>query len=58
MIDNLGVPMVFVPDIGWFNWFGGVPQKFDPSGLKQGENRAARSFDEWVAIVEASFKRT
>jgi hypothetical protein len=58
VIDNFDVPLVFVPHTGWFNWFGGVPGAFDPSGLKQGENRPAHSFEEWVGIVEASLKRT
>ena len=56
VICDFDVPLVFFPHEGWFNWFGGVPRTFDTSGLKPGDNRAARSFDEWVAIVEGSLK--
>lgn len=57
VIKEFDVPLAFVPGIGWFNWFGGVPKPYDVRALKVDNNWPADSFEQWVAIIEASIKR-
>ncbi len=56
VIKELDVPLAHIPGQGWFNWYGGSPRPYDAQGLKVDNNRAADSFEEWVAIVEDSRK--
>lgn len=53
-IKEFNVPLVHTPSNEWFNWFGGSPRKYDVSGLKQGNNWLAESFDEWLRVVDES----
>jgi len=54
VIKEFDVPLVQIPDGGWFNWFGGRPQPYDASSLRVDNNWPATSFEEWVGIVAAS----
>jgi hypothetical protein len=54
VIKEFDVPLARVPAGGWFNWFGGAPQPYDPSFLRVDNNWPATSFEEWVGIVAAS----
>jgi len=54
VIREFDVPLVCVPDSGWFNWFGGTPRPYDASSLRVDNSWSAKSFEEWVGIVEAS----
>jgi hypothetical protein len=48
------VPLARIPDEGWFNWFGAMPQPYNASSLRVDNNWPAASFEEWVEIVAAS----
>ena len=54
VIKEFDVPLVFVPEKGWFNWFGGTPKPYDVSFLRVDNNWPATSFEEWVGIVAES----
>ena len=54
VIKEFDVPLVRLPDGGWFNWFGGTPRPYDASPLRVDNNWPAESFEEWVEIVAAS----
>jgi len=54
VIKEFDVPLVRIPDSGWFSWFGGTPQPYNASLLRVDNNWPATSFEEWVAIVAAS----
>lgn len=56
VIKEFDVPLVWVPDEGWFNWFGGTPQPYYASSLRVDNNWPAASFEEWIAIVAASMR--
>ena len=53
VIKEFDVPLVQLPDGGWFNWFGGTPQPYNASSLRV-DNNWSTSFEEWVEIVAAS----
>lgn len=53
-IKEFDVPLVRIPDSGWFNWFGGTPRPYDASSLRVDNNWPATSFEEWIEIVAAS----
>lgn len=55
-IKEFDVPLVNIPGKGWFNWYGGTPRSYDPTGLKPDNNWRAESFDEWVAVIAAALK--
>lgn len=55
VIKEFDVPLSRAPGQGWFNWFGGTPRPYEGS-LRVDNNWPADSFEEWVAIVEASLK--
>lgn len=52
-IKEFDIPLVYIPQQGWFNWFGN-PRPYDVAGLKPGNNWPADSFEQWVALVEDS----
>jgi hypothetical protein len=54
VIKEFDVPLVFVSDEGWFNWYGGYASRYDVRGLKVDNNWPADSFDQWLGVVEAS----
>ena len=56
LIKEFDVPLVRIPNQGWFNWFGGTPYPFDPSCLGVDNNWPAESFEEWIRVVENSLK--
>ena len=56
LIKEFDVPLVRIPGQGWFNWFGGAPRPYDASHLRVDNNWPAGSFEEWIAVVEASMK--
>jgi len=56
VIKEFDVPLTWIPDCGWVNWFGGAPRPYDPEALKVDNNWPADSFEEWIKIVEASLK--
>ena len=58
IIKEFGVPLVRVPDEGWFNWYGGAPRRYDETFLKVDNNCPADSFEQWVGVVEESLKRS
>lgn len=53
-IKEFDVPLAHIPGQGWFNWFGGAPRAYDPTGLTPGNNWQAQDFKEWAALVEDS----
>jgi len=53
-IKEFDIPLVFIPNVGWVNWYGGRPSEYDPSSLKVDNNWLAESFEEWVALVAES----
>lgn len=57
VIKEIDVPLVCVPDGGWFNWYGGPPPRpYDDSRLRVDNNWSAESFGEWLGVVEASLR--
>lgn len=54
VIKEFDVPLVWIPGDGWFNWFGGMPQPYDPSSLHVDNNWLAKSFEEWIEVVAES----
>ena len=56
MIKEFDVPLAWVPRQGWFNWYGGVPRRYDETALKAGNNWLADSFEQWRGVVEASLE--
>ncbi len=56
VIKEFDVPLAYIPGEGWFNWFGGMPHKYDPAGLKPGNNWPASSFEEWAEVVGDSMR--
>jgi hypothetical protein len=56
VIKEFDVPLVRLPTGVWFNWFGGKPRPYDESALRIDNNWPAESFEEWLAVVEASLK--
>ena len=56
VIKEFDVPLVQMPDGGWFNWWGGSPSRYDEKMLKVDNNWPADSFEQWVRIIEASMK--
>ena len=57
VIKEFDVPLVRVPNEGWFNWFGGVPRPYDVKNLKVDNNWPADSFEQWLELVEDSLKK-
>jgi hypothetical protein len=53
VIKELDVPLVHVPKLGWFNWFGGAPRPYDAGSLRVDNNQVA-SFEEWIEVVKGS----
>ena len=56
VIKEFDVPLVCIPQKGWFNWFGGQPRIYDVTALKLGNNWPAESFEHWLEIVEKSIR--
>jgi hypothetical protein len=56
VIKEFDVPLVRTPNGAWFNWFGGIPTRYDPGSLRVDNNWPATSFEEWVKIVAASIE--
>ncbi len=56
VISEFDVPLVWVPHEGWFNWYGGVPSRYERTPGYGLTEWPAESFEEWVGIVEASLK--
>ena len=56
VIKEFDVPLVFLPDGGWFNWYGGYSKTYDVRGLKPGNNWPADSFEQWLEVVEDSMR--
>ena len=56
VIKEFDVPLVWIPDQGWFNWFGGTPRPYDASSLRMDNNWPAESFEEWLGVVQASMR--
>lgn len=59
MILEFDVPLARVPGEGrceWFNWYGGRPRPYPVERLRVDNNWLASSFEEWVALVQASTK--
>lgn len=54
VIKEFDVPLAWVPQRGWFNWFGGQPRRYDETALRIDNNWPADSFEEWLEIVKAS----
>jgi len=54
VIKEFDLPLVRIPDQGWFNWYGGSPRPYDVSFLKVDNNWPAESFDEWIGVIQAS----
>lgn len=54
VIKEFDVPLTWVPEVGWFNWFGGEPRPYDANSLRVDNNWPAESFEEWVGVVKAS----
>jgi hypothetical protein len=54
VIKDFDVPLVLIPDVGWYNWFGGRPRAYNPARLAPDNNWPADSFEHWVKIVEDS----
>jgi hypothetical protein len=54
VIKEFDVPLVQIPDQGWFNWYGGSPRPYDVTALSVDNNWHADSFDEWVGLVKDS----
>jgi hypothetical protein len=60
VIKEFDVPLACVPTAGryaWFNWYGGKPRPYSGESLRVDNNWAADSFEEWVALIEASIHR-
>lgn len=53
-IKEFDVPLAWLPDGSWVNWFGGRPRPYDPRGLKPGNNWPAESFEQWLDVVRGS----
>ena len=53
VIKEFDVPLVWIPDAGWFNWFGGEPKPYNASSLRVDNNWPETTFEEWVEIVAA-----
>ena len=56
VISEFDVPLVCVPDQGWFNWYGGAPHRYDGTPGYGLTEWPAESFEEWVEVVAASLK--
>ena len=56
VIKEFDLPLVRIPDRGWFNWYGGSPRPYDVSFLRVDNNWPAESFDEWIGVIQASLK--
>jgi hypothetical protein len=54
VIKEFDVPLAWVPQQGWFNWFGGFPRPYDETALKVDNNWSADSFQQWLEVVAAS----
>lgn len=54
VIKEFDVPLVQLPNGGWFNWFGGAPRPYDVTMLRVDNHWPAASFEEWIKIVQAS----
>jgi hypothetical protein len=57
VIREFDVPLAWVPHQGWFNWYGGVPCRYDRVPGYGLTEWPAESFEEWVGIIEASLKK-
>lgn len=56
VIKEFDIPLVLIPEKGWFNWFGGKPRQYDVTGLKPGNNWPAESFEDWEKLVKDSIR--
>ena len=56
VIKEFDLPLVRIPDRGWFNWYGGSPLPYDVGFLRVDNNWPAESFDEWIGVIQASLK--
>jgi hypothetical protein len=56
LIKEFDVPLVQIPNQGWFNWFGGYPRPDDVTALRVDNNWHADSFELWVGLVRDSLK--
>jgi len=55
VIYEFDSPLANVPGKGWFSWWGGVPRPYNPTGrLKPDNNWNADSFEQWIAVVQAT----
>lgn len=54
VIKEFDVPLVWIPNRGWFNWFGGAPRSYDERFLRVDNNWLADSFEDWIKVVEES----
>jgi hypothetical protein len=56
VIKEFDVPLVQIPNRGWFNWFGGYPRPYDVTALHVDNNWHADSFEQWVRLVKDSLQ--
>lgn len=56
-IKEFDIPLTRYPDGSWTNWFNGHERPYDITYLKPGNNWQAESFEEWLAVVEASYSK-
>lgn len=57
-IKEFNLPLAWLPNGKWFNWFGGTPSLYDPKWLRVDNNWLADSFEEWLGVVEDSMKES
>jgi hypothetical protein len=55
-IKEFNLPLAWLPNGQWVNWFGGKPSLYDPKWLKVDNNWLAESFEEWLEVVADSMK--
>jgi hypothetical protein len=55
-IKEFNLPLAWLPNGEWVNWFGGKPRHYDPSRLRVDNNWLAESFEEWLEVVADSMK--
>jgi hypothetical protein len=56
VIKEFDVPLVHEAGIGWFNWYNGTAQAYDPAWLRADNNWPAESFGEWVALIKVTVR--
>jgi len=56
IIKEWDVPLIYIPQQGYFNWYGGKATPYDDKWLKIDNNVNADSFEEWLNVLKNSIK--